>query len=216
MANWNYQRLSEDIVLSRSDEIQCDAALHLMAEITNPYLSVEESKRLYPQLWRHFHFCPRCAEEYTTLLNILQAPEMEMATIRVPSLPKSENWSTILLRKLGDTVKSIAVQPQLGWQVRGAEQKVYTATIDGFTANIAIQQNLRDDQLFDLICTFASDIEVDQTALEGSQVSLLETSTGTFVQEGTLDENGDVILSQVPSTTYKLLLQPFLFEQIEV
>ncbi len=220
MANWNYKQLLDDILETRTDEIQCDTALNLMAEITNPFLTEDESRQRYPQLWQHFHFCSRCTEEYRTLLTILQASKATISTIKVPPIPKQESWLTILLRKFGDTVKEIPVQHQLQGQLRGGEEKAYTKTIDGHTLNISVRPNDRIDHLFDLECNFSNETEVHPISLEGSPVSLFVATTGAFVQEGALDSNGDISMLQVPQATYKLLIQtsqrPFLFGQIEI
>jgi hypothetical protein len=84
-------RLVQDMFETQDEEIQCEEAGVLIGRSADALLSDEDSQKQYPALWRHFHFCSNCAEEYALAMELARleaAGQLEQPTLA----PSPSGW----------------------------------------------------------------------------------------------------------------------------
>jgi hypothetical protein len=83
--------LIQAIFDTQADEIQCEAAGIQIARSADASLSDAESQQQYPLMWRHFHFCASCAQEYRLVMELARleaAGQLEQPTL----VPSPSGW----------------------------------------------------------------------------------------------------------------------------
>lgn len=209
-------QLVQDVFLTRDDEIQCEEASVLTARCAQALLTVEESRRQYPALWRHVHFCSDCAAEYRLAMELaqLEADGELRRPVRIPS-PPDESRSGIWARAVDALITAFpGFSPSpatAGAPVRGQSLAFEPAEVilgeDALCITFDVAANEQDTSRRDLFCTITMITAADdatRAALEGSPVWLQAGDDGPPVSEKALDELGDVAFPCLPPGLYTL------------
>jgi hypothetical protein len=206
------QKFLDDIFSTEINEIQCDQAGSMMAKSTHDGLSETESQRQYPLLWRHFQFCPDCAEEYRMLdeLTELERSGRLNQPFHIPVVPDSKKTSFLNQIKeifsiefpgfQRDTVLAIqrgsgSLQMEPVEIVLGGE---YTVQFD-VTAD---EEDTSYRHLFGTLLT--EDVDI-MTASEGCSV-WLQLDDNVILQEEVIEELGDFSFSHIKPGDYLIRL----------
>jgi hypothetical protein len=217
-------RLVQDVFMTESDEIQCEAASVQMILCAEALLSNAEAQRQYPDLWRHFHFCTNCAEEYELLMELAQqetAGQLERPA-KIPALPSKDPSP---MRGVQTPAKdSLPVWEQIqeafkarfpgfrselaGGLTRGlpADMELVEVTLaEGqITVELGVDNSENNPTLRRLFCIIQAADSKLAARFDGSLVWLQAEGEDAVSQEQTLNELGDATFDEVRPGPYTL------------
>lgn len=199
-------RLINDIYMSQEDDIGfgCDAAAASMERCAEGLLSDEGSRAQYPKLWRHFHFCQDCADEYQMLMDIalLEAAGGLIKAKSLPPIPTEQrtgfsSWFQDAKEAISALFTGFTMQPAT--VRRSTTLMVEPVEIELDEGNLIltfdVTANSKETQLRDMHCFVETEDEALEEILEFAPVWLQKGPDGPVIQEQALNDTGDVTFS---------------------
>lgn len=213
-------RLINDIYMSQEDDIGfgCDAAAATMERCAESLLSDEESQAQYPKLWRHFHFCEDCRDEYQMLMDIaqLEAAGGLIEPKSIPPIPTEQPTSFALwFQDAKEAIIAIFTgfprQPATMRRSRNQSfEPVEPAEIELDEGNLIltfdVTANSKEPDLRELFCFVEKEDEALQETLEFAPVWLQQGPGGPVIQEQALNDKGNVTFSFLSPGPYTFRL----------
>lgn len=225
-------RLVNDLYAVQHDDILYDEAVVLMQRCADGLLSDEESQAQFPKLWRYFKLDPDSYDEYKMLMDLAQ---LEMAgqlsqPAYIPPMPTEEptgirRWFKGVKDVIRASFSGFTMQPSLVRRTRTHMLGFEPVEMEFEEGNLIITFELANDAnssterpLRKLHCFVETEDEALEERLEFTPVCLQEASSGMLVQEGALNELGDVTFSSLPAGDYTFRLylagQEYVVEQL--
>lgn len=208
------QKLIKAIQNTKSEEIQCERALELMAIVSENLLPEAESRNQYPELWHHFEYCVDCLEEYK--LNMSIAADEAEGRIPAPSkIPYPKDFS--LFSKWKRAINAFVIQfpgfdvneSEMARDVGFNEDRSVVVQLEQFALTIVFIQSTSDTQpdFRTLTCSLFPNDDEDLADFIGSTAWLQIHNEGPAPYQETISETGGLAFMNVRTGLYDFRLQ---------
>ena len=207
-----------DIYAQQDNDISYDEAVVLMERCVKELLSDEQSKAQFPLLWRYFELYPDCYQEYQMLMDIarLEAAGQLSQPADIPPMPTEKpirRWFEGVKDVISVFFSGFTIQESLVRRTGPHTREFEPVEMELEEGNLIITFDLANDTnsstelpLRRLHCFIETEEEALEERLEFTPVCLQQASSGVLVQEGTLNELGDVTFSSLPGGYYTFRL----------
>lgn len=204
-------QLVTNIYAARDNDISCDRSAILMTRCADALYSEEESKREYPELWRHLKVCADCAEEYKAIMEIalleaagkLEETALPIHFIRKEGVPIWDLAKGAVTAFFAGFAPATApsFRPVRGFQSNFKPIKTVMAN-GQLSVELEVKVNEENPQRLDLYCRLTTDDPALEDQFEGTVVWLQLSSMGTAIQVQTFDNLGDALFPAIEPDSY--------------